>query len=252
MNTWIMRKVREKNSYKYRLFCFPFAGGSASTYKDWAQGLAESVEVCPINLPGRGSRFNEAAYNNMSDLTDALVQALTPEITVPYFFFGHSMGTMVAFELSRKLRLLGKALPRHLFLSARPGPSLLSHDNNYAQDISDSDLISMLAALNGTDKDVLANQELLDFMLPALRADMTIVQNHKYADDLALDIPITVFGGLNDPTVQEHELSQWRLQTKGAFRLHMLKGDHFFLNEQRELLLEIISHAIEKDLQHGY
>jgi medium-chain acyl-[acyl-carrier-protein] hydrolase len=110
----------------------------------------------------------------------------------------------------------------------------------------------MLAALNGTDKNILANQELLDFMLPALRADMTIVQTHRYANDLALDIPFTVFGGIDDPTVKEQELLQWRLQTTSSFRLHMLKGDHFFLNTQRELLLEIIKQTIEKDIQHGY
>jgi medium-chain acyl-[acyl-carrier-protein] hydrolase len=126
MNTWIMRKITPKNSHKCRLFCFPFAGGSASTYKDWEQGLPESVEVCPINLPGRGARFNEEAHSNMHTLTNALIEALSSEITLPYFFFGHSMGTMVAFELSRKLRLLGKELPRHIFLSARPGPAPFS------------------------------------------------------------------------------------------------------------------------------
>ena len=247
-----MRNNTPKNSYKCRLFCFPFAGGSASTYKDWAQALPESVEVCPINLPGRGARFSEAAHSSMHSLTDALVEALSSEITLPYFFFGHSMGTMVAFELSRKLRSLGKEEPRHLFLSARPGPAPLSHDINHTNIISDSDLINMLAALNGTDKNLLANQELLDFMLPALRADMTIVQTHMYANDLALDAAFTVFGGIDDPTVQEQELLQWRLQTTSSFRLHMLEGDHFFLNTQRDLLLEIIKHTIEKDLQHGY
>lgn len=251
MNTWIMRNNSAQKTYKCRLFCFPFAGGSASTYKDWAQGLPDFIELCPINLPGRGFRFNEEAHSTMNTLINALVKALLGELTLPYFFFGHSMGTMVAFELCRALRLLGKELPRHLFLSARPGPSCRLEDYK-TQAISDEDLINMLAALNGTDKDILANQELLDFMLPALRADMNIVQTHRYADERALDQAITVFGGSNDPTVQEQELLQWRLQTTSSFRLHMLVGDHFFLNNQREILLKVIAQTIEKDLQHEY
>lgn len=250
MNKWIMRSNTSK-SYKCRLFCFPFAGGSAATYKTWALGLPESVEVCPINLPGRGTRFNEEPYSDMDSLTDALASALAPEITLPYYFFGHSMGCMIAFELCRKLRILGQDEPRHLFLSARPGPSAITH-KVMAQNISDEDLIGMLEALNGTDKDVLANKELLDFMLPALRADMTIVQNHTYAQDLPLAASFTVFGGVDDPTVQKQELLQWRLQSESSFRLHMLKGDHFFLNTDKDSLLKIIKHTIEKDLQHEY
>jgi len=241
-----MRKESGEKNYKARLFCFPFAGGSASTYKDWAANFCQ-IEVCAINLPGRGFRFQEKAHSAMSTLVDALVEALSPELDIPYYFFGHSMGTMVAFELTRKLRALNKALPRHLFLSARPGPSKLAENNLYTE-ISDSDLITMLEALNGTDKDILANQELLDFMLPSLRADMNIVQTHVYAQEDPLQTNLTVFGGLTDPTVQEQELFLWRLQTSKAFRLHMFEGDHFYLNTQQKLLTEIINKSIQRDL----
>lgn len=241
-NPWITRTVSNDFSPKCRLFCFPFAGGSASTYREWAQRLHPALEVCAINLPGRGARFLESAYSDMSSLTDVLADALLPEMDRPFFFFGHSMGAMVAFELARKLRARGCELPKHLFLSARPGP-LKRLTINAHPPIKDDDLVAMLMALNGTDKKVLENKELLEFMLPALRADMTLVQTHRYPHEPPLSCGITSFGGLLDPTVSKDELAQWRLQTTSSFRLHMLEGDHFFLHHQQKAILDKITHV---------
>ncbi len=110
-----------------------------STYKDWAQAFPESVEICPINLPGRGFRFTKKLIIICTTSLMLLSKHSRQNLLCPTTSFGHSMGTMIAFELSRKLRLLGKELPRHLFLSARPGPALFSHNNNHTPNISDSD-----------------------------------------------------------------------------------------------------------------
>ncbi|AVI65895.1 putative thioesterase [Shewanella sp. WE21] len=243
MNTWITRSTKGVNSPRYRLFCFPFAGGSAATFRDWPQGLMSEVEICSINLPGRGARFEDAAIDNMDQLTDALIEALKGEMDRPFFFFGHSMGAMVAFELARKLRQLGCRIPEHLFLSGRPAPKRVPA-SHMPEPVPDEGLIAMLAALNGTQQGVLENAELLEFMLPPLRADMTLVQTHSYAPQAPLSSSLTIFSGESDPTLTDDDLKRWRYQTSAAFRLHILPGDHFFLNTSREALLSIIDQKL--------
>lgn len=244
MSRWINRQSSHASA-PFRLFCLPYAGGSASIYRHWQRALPDAFEVCAVCLPGRASRFGEEAHSKMSTLTAALVEALEPELDRPFFLFGHSMGAMVAYELASALRAQGIRMPRHLFLSGRPGYELFPR-HRIDPPIPDSALIGMLSALNGTPEGVFANKELLDFMLPPLRADMTLVQTHRHRHERPLSCGITAFGGLNDPTVDKDGLTRWRSLTSGPFRLHMFEGDHFFLNTNPAPLLDIIARTMTR------
>src|SRR5262245_65439974 len=70
--------VSPRPAASVRLFCFPYAGGGASVFRGWADGLLGAVEVCPVQLPGRETRFREPAFTRLPPLVEALAESLSP------------------------------------------------------------------------------------------------------------------------------------------------------------------------------
>lgn len=112
-----------------RLFCFPYAGGSAMIYRNWPDQLIGDVEVCSVNLPGRAKRLREQPFTKLSPLVRELVPAIRPFLDKPFAFFGHSMGALISFELARQLRHENAPAPAQLFLSGRNAPHLADSDS---------------------------------------------------------------------------------------------------------------------------
>jgi medium-chain acyl-[acyl-carrier-protein] hydrolase len=231
-----------------RLFCFPYAGGGASVYRPWAAALAPSIEVVGVQLPGRESRFTEPAFDRVGPLLDALLPAIlqeierlaTPPSARPFAFFGHSLGALVGFELCRRLRAAGARLPLRLFVSGRSAPQLpLEEEPLHA--LPDADLIAGLVRYNGTPAAVLADAELMELVLPSVRADFAIHETYAYASEPPLNLPITAFGGEDDDTVALSHLDGWRAQTSHGFRRQMFPGDHFYLNDAQAALARAIA-----------
>lgn len=225
------------------MFCFPYAGGGASAYRLWAGSLPSDVEVCPVQLPGRESRLREQAFTRPDVLIPAIADALAPYLDMPFVFFGHSMGGMISFELTRELRRRGKTLPLHLFVSGRRAPQVPAREEPI-HDLPEPEFIEKLRELNGTPEEVLQHAELMKLLVPILRADFAVNETYTYTDEEPFDIGISAFGGLGDVEVTKEDLELWRTQTRARFRLRMLPGDHFFLNSGKDLLTE----AIARDL----
>lgn len=235
---------------KLNLFCFPYAGGSATIFCNWAASLPPEVEVFPVQLPGRGNRLTEPPVTDLSALISITVEALRPYLNKPFAFFGHSFGASLSFELSRRLRLEGSAEPRHLFISGRRAPHISeSLPTNY--NLPENEFIEELRRLNGTPAELLEHPELMRLMIPVLRADFQICETYNYSPGPPLNCPITVFGGLQDVDILREYLEAWREQTASDFKLVMLPGDHFFVHTSESLLMRMLSrglHRIIKDL----
>lgn len=228
---------------RLRLFCFPYAGGSALTYRQWQAGLPAEIEVCPVQLPGRGSRLHEARFTSMPPLIEAMAEVLTGYFDKPFAFFGHSMGAIISFELSRYLRRVYGVEPVHLLVSGRRAPQVPDHDP-HTYNLPDARFIEELRRLNGTPDEALGDAELMRVMLPLVRSDFELIQTYAYVPEPPLKCPISVFGGLNDGDEGREILRAWVEQTTGSFSLHMLPGDHFFLNTSRPQLLREISQRL--------
>jgi len=229
---------------RLRLFCFPYAGGGASIYRLWHRDLPGGVEVCAVQLPGRESRWREEPFRRVPPLADAATEALAPRLGRPYAFFGHSMGAVLAFEVTRRLRGRGLPGPRHLFVSGRSAPRVEITDPPI-RDLPRDEFIEAVRSYSGTPEEVLQNKELMELVEPLLRADFSVSETYEYrADGDPLDVPLTVLGGLRDQDVPPEDLEAWSLETRGPYRKHLLDGGHFFLNDMRDEVLRIVSREL--------
>jgi medium-chain acyl-[acyl-carrier-protein] hydrolase len=228
---------------RLRLFCFPYAGGGALVFRNWSDGLPADVEVCPVQLPGRGTRLMEHPFTQLPPLVAALAQALSPLLDKPFAFFGHSLGALVSFELARQLRRQYGVHPVRLFVSAGRAPQI-PHRGPPIHILPEKEFLAELRRLNGTPSELLDHKELMVIMLPLLRADFAVYETYVYSSEPPLNCPISAFGGLQDRKVNNSDLEAWRAQTNISFSLRMFPGDHFFLKQP--LLLRVLSQELQR------
>jgi medium-chain acyl-[acyl-carrier-protein] hydrolase len=150
------------------------------------------------------------------------------------------MGALLSFELVRQLRRAYNLFPVCLFVSGRGAPQLPEPDRPIHA-LPDAGFVKEIRRLNGTREKVLAHAELMQLLLPVLRADFALCETYTYSPEAPLDCPISAFGGLADPRVNRERLQAWCDQTRAAFSLSMLPGDHFFLHTASSLLLQTLS-----------
>jgi surfactin synthase thioesterase subunit len=229
---------------RLRLFCFPYAGGGSMVFRTWAADLPSQIEVCSVRLPGREGLLREPPVTELAGIVQALALALQPLIGSPYAFFGHSMGALISFELTRRLRRQGDRMPEHLFIAAHRAPQLPDPHPPIHQ-LASPEFVEQLRRLKGTPEAVLQHAELMELMLPALRADFAVCETYVYTAEPPLSCPISAFAGLEDWKANLAELGAWREQTVNTFTLHTFPGDHFFLSSARLALLR----AIAQDLR---
>ncbi|MEM5672660.1 thioesterase domain-containing protein [Bacillus cereus] len=103
-----------------KLICLPYAGGSARIYNTWVHLLDEKIEVVCPELAGRGKRFNEPFYKNLKEAVDDIYKNIEPIVNSgPYALFGHSMGSLLTFELYYKLKREGHCEPEAIFFQGK-------------------------------------------------------------------------------------------------------------------------------------
>jgi medium-chain acyl-[acyl-carrier-protein] hydrolase len=235
---WFQRNPMS-NRKRINLFCFPYAGGTASIYRSWVGQFPPAVNVIPVELPGRGGRLNEPLFSSLPPLINVLVEDILPLRDSPFAFFGHSMGAIIAYELARHLHCGYANGPQRLFVSGSRAPQI-PYPDPITYNLPKDELIEDLRKLGGTPKEVLDNMELMDVVLPLLRADFQLNQTYKYVSGAKLRCPIIAYGGLADSDVTHDLITPWQGLTTSRFEAHMLPGDHFFLRSSQSLLLELL------------
>jgi medium-chain acyl-[acyl-carrier-protein] hydrolase len=229
---------RPNPTARLRLFCFPYAGGGASIYTSWARELPPEVEVVAVQLPGRENRIGEPAIADLGELLAKMDEALTPFMDRPFAFFGHSNGGLMAFELTRLLRRQGRTGPLLLVTSGRPAPQV-DVDSPVMHVLPEAEFRDMLRRFNGTPEEVLQNAEIMELISPMLRADFALGETYCYTPEPPLDIPLAAYGGMTDGEVPVWSIEAWRDQAadEEKFRVVMFPGGHFFINDDRTMVL---------------
>jgi medium-chain acyl-[acyl-carrier-protein] hydrolase len=239
LTPWITL-VKPNPAARLRLFCFPYAGGGASAYRTWVQALPPEIELCSIQPPGRESRLRDKPFTQFPPLIEALVQAVGPYMNMPFVFFGHSMGALTCFELTRYLHRHQRPLPMHLFVSGHRAPHI-PDPHPPVHHLPEAEFIQELRNLNGTPDQVLQNEELMQLILPLLRADFELCDTYTYTEEPPLPCPITAYGGLQDVEASRDQLAAWSEQTSQRFTIRMFPGDHFYLLNARASVLQTLA-----------
>lgn len=237
---WLRRT--ETRSASMRLFCLPYAGGSARLFREWSEWCAPEIEVVAVEFPGRGSHARSSLISDMDTMIDRLLPVIDSMSDKPFALFGHSMGALISFELSRALSRTGRRCPIHLFVSAMRPPHVQGEYKLH--NLPDRQFVEALRALKGTPSEILSDLSLLELFIPVLRADLRLAETYCYQPAPAMKHPITVFGGLSDITVTVQRLAEWRKHTRENCSIRLIEGNHFFIHEQAHVLAAGILKAL--------
>ncbi len=239
MSRWWYRPRPLMGTPRLRLVCFPYAGGWPSVYRPWVTRLPADIELVAVRTPGHESRFAERPYTDWSALTNDTAEALRPLLDVPFVFFGHSFGGMVAYEVARLLQEDETARLKALIVSGCRCP-LVRPDNRAPFNGSSDALWRWLSEIDGTPSEVLQNPQLRALTEPTLRVDLELADAWTGTDQI-VDLPIVTFGGTNDRIVPRRQIQGWRdFTAHDAYRHVEFAGGHFFIHSlEAEVVAEI-------------
>ena len=224
-----------------RLFCMPYAGGGVAPYRLWHRSLPDDIEVYAASLPGRESRLRETPLQSIAAMVAYVLPAIEASTDLPYAIFGHSMGALMAFELTAALEASGLRAPSRLFVSARRSPDE-PDPKTPVHALPEAQFLDELQARYGAIPDAVRNEpELLELLLPVLRADIKAVETYVPTLGARVRCLVNVYGGHDDTHPFPSQLPMWQRVSDQPMRIRMFEGDHFYLNAHREALTEDIA-----------
>jgi surfactin synthase thioesterase subunit len=225
------------------LFCLPFAGSSAYSYRAFQSYADDTLRIAAIDLPGRGRRFCEPLLRDLNDMADDAYNQIRQQLNGgAYTVYGHSMGSWIAYLLVKRILRDGYPPPRHLFVSGRSSPSMPGKEKDWHR-LPRTDFIEILKRFGGTPREVIGHQELMELFEPVLRADFQALANYTYEKSEPLSVPITVLWS-GDEDVTRAEALGWREQTTKDFSLLEFSGGHFFIFRHAAEIVRIFSRAV--------
>lgn len=234
-----------KEAHQTRLFCLPYAGGSAAVYRSWMSALAADVEVVAVQLPGRGWRLREPPLRDLAVAAEQVAEAIAEMDDLPFALFGHSMGSWLGLEVVRRLEEMGRQ-PMRFFASGRQAPGLgctqppLSH-------LTDEEFISEVQLrYGGIPPEILAEKDLLQLLLPALRADIAMLEAHAHRPGRTITTPLHAIVGDADAMVSADEMAPWAEEVAGEFEVSILRGGHFYFQPDPQPLLELLRSRLSR------
>ncbi|MDT0382155.1 alpha/beta fold hydrolase [Streptomyces sp. DSM 42041] len=235
---WLLCRRRNPDA-QVRIYCFPHSGGSPGEYVRWADDLPDA-EVWGVQLPGRGSRTSENAITDMHHLVQALMTQL--DFPEPFMFFGHSLGALIAFETALRLSTEERVTPNCPLLSAM-WPPHAQVTRPEVSHLDDADLLAFVDGKYGTVPEEIRNDpDMAALMAPAYRADLQLLAAYRHQPHAPLDIPMTLFGGTEDPI--SGELAGWREHTRHEPHTHLFPGGHFYFRDRPRDFMTALRHTV--------
>lgn len=244
---WLIRYAGGNAPARLRLFCFHYAGATASIFRTWPAALPPAVELVAVQLPGREYRLDEPLLTDIGEIVAGLIEVVPPLLDRPFVFLGHSMGALIGFDLIRMLRTRGLRQPELFIVASRNAPQFRWRDAG-AEKLPDEQFIAAVRDYNGMPDELLNDETLRELWLPRLRADLTVSATYQYVAQRPLDCPILAMFGDKDGLVGDAGLSGWLEQTSAGVRFSRYPGNHFFTHTAEQLVLEEIRGELEDRL----
>lgn len=227
-----------------RLFCFPYACGSAQIFRGWADHVPDYVELAAIQLPGRGSRLAEKPFADMSLAADIISAQIAETKPLNYAIFGHSMGALLAYEVTRRLETQYARAPLGLIVAGYKAPTVLRLGAKLHQG-SDAEFIAKIRQLGATPEPILDDPEMMELLLPTFRADFAMAENYPFGTIMPpLLTPVIAFAGDMDSEASIQEVAAWRDTTQEVFELQIMQGGHFFIRDMEAEFLGALSKVL--------
>jgi surfactin synthase thioesterase subunit len=197
-------------------------------------------------------RFRETPDLSTGAMVGDFLFGLREMLDLPFVFYGHSLGGLLAFELTRQLQAQGLPLPEHLFIGATVPPHMgLIHEELHH--LPDKQFVSAIQnRYAGIPAAVLEEPELMEMFLPALKADFTAYERYWFEETAPVACRLTAFRGESDPGIAPGLMDEWAPHTSGEFKLHTVPGDHFFLTESAEFVLGEIRKSLDVGKKSGH
>lgn len=246
---WLVRNRVGKNT-DFRLFCFSYAGGNAATFRRWHEVLAENVEVVSIQLPGRANRYGEPVITEMDSLIDQLLSAMSGCLDKPYALFGHSLGSRIAFQLAVECSKRRLRMPSHFIGSASRSPDLPIGIGDIYK-LPDEEFLTEMGKLNGTPISILENKDLMQMLLPQLKADFCLAYEYQYTGDIKLDIPLSIFSGKEDTEITYNQLQKWGDYFITSPDITMFEGGHFFIDDENSGIVDKVKLILNGEIKRN-
>ncbi len=221
----ILNKVKNR---KLRLFCFPYAGGNASIYFPFKDKLGEEIELVAIQLPGRSERMFEEAFTDMDTLVDTIYKQILPTLNGPFAFLGYSMGGVIAYALTKKIEAFSSYRPKFTIISATKPVALINQSSRH--NLDDAALIDVLRAHKASPKEVLDSKELMEMILPTIRADYQLIETYRITADKVLETPLVIFNSEED--MEKETVLQWQKYFKHPAAYVKFGHGHFFIHKE--------------------
>lgn len=233
---------------KANLICFPYAGGSKFSYNKFIEVAPGNLTLIPIELPGRGARFDERLIYNANELVDKLFNQIKSYLYDPYAIYGHSMGSLIGYLITRRIIKENLPQPLHLFFSGAKAPYMLQYEPA-AHLFEKEELIASLHKMGGIPERILNNDNLMRILEPIVRADFQVINTYEYKSAGAMDIPISVIVG-SDEGISYQQAQLWQRETTLKINVNEFQGDHFFIFHHAAEIMELIhSRLIENILE---
>lgn len=226
------------------LFCLPYAGGSEAIYYKWRRYLHPLIELYPVQLKGRGKRYDESLYDTFEEAVDDIFINIKDKIsTEDYAIYGHSMGSLLAYELYYKIKMEKLKIPKHIFFSGYRAPSIIKKEEKIYM-LPDYEFLQKIIELGGTPQELVNNNELLKMFLPIIRSDFKILDNYNFKKrDAKILCDVSVINGKQD-SINLQEILAWKNHVCKGFRVYNLEGNHFFINDNIEKISNFINNTL--------
>lgn len=229
---------------KFDVFFLPYAGGNKYSYREYEEKAPPFLHLIPLEYPGRGERVNEPLLTTFDAIVNDLYHQIKSRIThEPYAIYGHSMGALGAYLLTRKLITNKHTPPLHIFVTGTIGPSALTRREKKRHLLGKDEFIEEIKSLKGISDEILENEELMNYFEPILRADFTAVETYLHQEADPMDVPITVITGMEED-MEPEEIKLWQNETKHPVDFRRFPGSHFFIFNYIREVLEIISRKL--------
>ncbi|MER6421946.1 alpha/beta fold hydrolase [Streptomyces sp. NPDC001137] len=242
-NRWLARPRRPADP-RLRMICFPHVGAGGAAFNGWLDRLPDDVELCAVRLPGRENRMTEPLCHDWRTLLADIEQAVAPLLDLPFVLVGHCSGSVLAYELARRLQAAESPTPTMLVLSSTEGPALRRIDDPLHL-LPTRELLTRVVEFGGTAQQILDDPDLMTMFERILRADYQVVELLEYSSGPPLDVPITVVGGRHDRFVSHAAMAAWATETTKEFSLHLLDAGHYILNDAGQLVADIVRGLME-------